>query len=88
MDLHLKISFPLTSFIIIVLGATLGAAARRAGLANCFGLGGLICFAYYSCVKAGQALGWNQLLAPWLGAWIANLLFAALALVLLWRAHK
>ena len=87
-DLHLKISFPLTSFIIIALGAILGANARRAGLANSFGLGVLICFAYYSCVKAGQALGWNQLLAPWLGAWIANLLFAVLAMVLLWRAHK
>ena len=87
-DLHLKISFPLTSFIIIALGATLGANARRAGLANSFGLGVLICFVYYSCVKAGQALGWNQILSPWLGAWIANLLFAVLALVLLWRVHK
>ena len=87
-DLHLKVAFPLTSFIIIALGATLGANARRTGLANSFGLGVLLCFAYYSCVKAGQALGWNQLLAPWLGAWIANLLFAGLALVLLWRAHK
>ena len=87
-DLHLKISFPLTSFIIIGIGSILGANARRAGLANSFGLGVLLCFAYYSCVKAGQALGWNQLLDPWLGAWIANLLFAALALVLFWRAHK
>ena len=87
-DLHLKIAFPLTSFIIIALGATLGANARRAGLANSFGLGVLLCFVFYSCVKAGQALGWNQLLAPWLGAWIANLLFAALTLILLWRSHK
>lgn len=87
-DLHLKISFPLTCFIIVVLGAPLAANVRRAGLANSFGLGILICFSYYSFVKAGQALGWNQLLAPWLGAWIANLLFAALALVLLWRSHK
>ena len=87
-DLHLKIAFPLTSFIIIALGATLGANARRTGLANSFGLGVLLCFAYYSCVKAGQALGWNQFLDPWLGAWLANLIFAGLALTLLWRAHK
>ena len=69
-------------------GATLGANARRTGLANSFGLGVLLCFAYYSCVKAGQALGWNQFLDPWLGAWLANLIFAGLALTLLWRAHK
>ena len=87
-DLHLKIAFPLTSFIIIALGATLGANARRAGLANSFGLGVLLCFAFYSCVKAGQALGWNQILTPWLGAWAANLAFAIIALILLWKSHK
>jgi len=87
-DLHLKISFPLTCFIIITLGAILGANAQRTGLANSFGLGVFICFAYYSCLKAGQALGWNEVLTPWLGAWIANLFFALLALVLFWRAHK
>ena len=87
-DLHLKVSFPLTCFIIIALGATLGANARRTGMANSFGLGVLICFAYYSSLKAGQALGWNEVIAPWLGAWIANIFFALLAFALIWRAHK
>ncbi len=87
-DLHLKIAFPLTCFIIIALGATLGANARRTGMANSFGLGVLVCFAYYSSLKAGQALGWNEVIAPWLGAWIANIFFALLAFVLIWRAHK
>ena len=51
-------------------------------------LGVLLCFTFYSCVKAGQALGWNQILTPWLGAWIANLAFAGVALVLMWKSHK
>lgn len=87
-DLHLKISFPVTCFIIVLLGAPLGANARRAGLANRFGLGILICFAFYSCVKGGQALGWNKVLPPWIGAWGANLIFGGLSILLLWRAHK
>ena len=87
-DLHLKVSFPLTCFIIIALGATLGANARRTGMANSFGLGVLICFTYYSSLKAGQALGWNEVIAPWLGAWIANIFFALLTFALIWRAHK
>lgn len=87
-DLNLKISFPVTCFIIVLLGGPLGANARRAGLTNRFGVGILICFAFYGCVKGGQALGWNQVLPPWLGAWAANLVFAALSAVLLWRAHK
>lgn len=87
-DLYLKISFPLTCFIIVVLGAPLGANARRAGMANSFGVGIGVCFVFYSCVKAGQALGWNQVISPWAGAWAANVLFGVLSLVLLWRAHK
>ncbi|MFH1570944.1 MAG: LPS export ABC transporter permease LptG [Gemmatimonadota bacterium] len=87
-DLHLKVAFPLTCFVILLLGAPVAAGTRRSSRANTFGVGVLVCFVFYSCVKAGQALGWNGLLEPWLGAWAANLLFGALGLVLLWRAHK
>ena len=70
------------------LGATLGANARRTEMANSFGIGVLICFSYYSSLKAGQALGWNEVIAPWLGAWIANIFFALLTFTLIWRTHK
>ena len=87
-DLYLKVSFPVTCLIIVLVGAPLAANARQSGMANSVGLGALICFTYYSVVKAGQALGWNQILDPLLGAWLGNLVFGFLCLVLLWRAHK
>jgi lipopolysaccharide export system permease protein len=87
-DLHLKIAFPFTCFVIVLLGTPLAADARRSGLAGSFGKGILICFVYYSGVKAGQALGWNELLPPVLGAWLPNLAFGGLGLALLWRAPK
>jgi lipopolysaccharide export system permease protein len=86
-DLHLKVSFPMTCFVIVLLGAPLGANAPRAGLANRFGIGVLVCLAFYGCVKGGQALAWNHVLPPWLGAWAANLTFGALGIGLLGRAH-
>jgi lipopolysaccharide export system permease protein len=86
-DLHLKIAFPFTCVVIFLLGAPLGAATRRGGRASAFGLGVLICFVFYGSVKAGQALGWNGILAPWLGAWLVILVFGALGLLLLRRAH-
>ncbi|MFC1526022.1 LptF/LptG family permease [Candidatus Latescibacterota bacterium] len=87
-DLHLKVSFPVTCFIILLVGAPVAASARRSGRANTFGIGVLICFVFYSCVKAGQALGWNGILAPWLGAWGPNIGLGLVGLLLLWRAHK
>ena len=86
-DLHLKVSFPFTCVVIFLLGAPLGASARRTGRASAFGLGVLICFVFYGSVKAGQALGWNEILTPWLGAWLANLIFGAIGIILLRRAH-
>lgn len=87
-DLYLKVSFPFTCLVIVLLGAPLAANARHASLANSFGMGILICFAYYGGVKAGQALGWNKLVSPLLGAWLANIVFGMLGGFLLWRAHK
>ena len=73
--------------VIVVLGAPLAANSRRASHANSLGVGILICFVFYSCVKTGQALGWNEILSPWLGAWLANIGFGLLGLILLRRAH-
>ncbi|MBT4100195.1 MAG: YjgP/YjgQ family permease [Gemmatimonadetes bacterium] len=86
-DLNLKVSFPFTCVVIFCLGAPLAANARRSGRANAFGLGVLICFVFYSCVKAGQALGWNGVLGPWLGAWLANVVFGLLSIIYLRRTH-
>ena len=87
-DLHLKIAFPFASFAIVLVTAPLAANTRRSGRAASFGLGVLICFLLYTCVKAGQALGWNEIISPWQGAWAANLLFGLMGMVLLKRAHS
>ncbi len=87
-DLHLKIAFPLVSFAIVLVTAPLAANTRRSGRAASFGFGVLICFLLYTCVKAGQALGWNEIIPPWQGAWGANLVFGLMGLILLKRAHS
>lgn len=87
-DLYLKISFPFTCFIIVLLGAPIAINARHTGLAISFGQGTFICFIFYSFVQAGQALGWNKLLSPFWAAWLPNILFGVLGIIFLWRAHK
>lgn len=86
-DLHLKISFPFTCVVIFLLGAPLATGAPRSSRTGAFGLGVLICFVFYGAVQVSRALGWNGILEPWLGAWLANLVFGALGLLLLRRAH-
>ena len=87
-DLYLKGALPFASFIIIVLGSTIGANARSTSISNSFGSGILICFVFYGCLKTCQALGWNGLISPLLSAWSTNILFVCLTLCIIWRINK
>ena len=87
-DLYLKISFPLTNFIIVLFGAPVSTSTRRTGRGLNFGLSILISFVYYGFIKSGQALGRNGLLHPVPAAWMGNVLFFGLAVFLLIRARK
>jgi lipopolysaccharide export system permease protein len=87
-DLYLKISFPLTNLIVVVIGTALALRARRGGLAVWFGLSVFISFMYYAFIRTGQALGHNGALPPFLAAWAGNISFGVLAFELFRRARK
>jgi len=87
-QLHMKIAFPLASFIIVLFGAPLAALPRRSGLAFSFGATLIISFVYYVLLKLGQSLGYNEKLPPALAAWMGNIVFGFLGLVILFRSRK
>jgi lipopolysaccharide export system permease protein len=87
-ELYLKISFPLTNLIVVLIGTALALRVRRGGLAISFGLAVFISFVYYAIIRTGQALGHSGTLPPLLGAWLGNLVFGGIGLALLQRARK
>jgi lipopolysaccharide export system permease protein len=87
-DLHLRISFPLINFVILLIGSSLAVKVRRGGVAVGFGLSLAITFAYWSLIRAGQVLGQNGTLPPLLGAWLGNIVFFVVGAVLLRRTPK
>ena len=87
-DLHMKISYPLASFIIVLFGAPLASRKRRSGPALGFALALLISFVYFGFMKSGQVLGYNGTLPPWLGAWIGNIVFGVGGVVLMLMTRK
>jgi lipopolysaccharide export system permease protein len=86
--LHLKLAFPFINLIVVVMGAALASRLRSANAAVGFGVCVLTAFFYYGLMRAGQALGENGTLPPWIAAWSANVLFGSLAIVLLLRAQR
>ena len=87
-DMHLRIAFPLSNLVILLIGSSLAVQMRRGGVALGFGFSLTISFAYWCLLRAGQVLGHNGTLPPVLAAWLGNIVFVALGLWLLYRARK
>ncbi len=87
-DLHVKASFPWANLVIVLLGGALSATKRRISMAAGFGLTVGIAFVYMIFLRLGLSLGHNQTLPPLLAAWVANILFLLVGLVLLARASR
>jgi lipopolysaccharide export system permease protein len=87
-DLYMKISYPLSNFIIVLFGAPLAAKKRRSGPALGFAIALLISFVYFLFLRTGQVLGHKGDLEPWLAAWIGNIVFGVGALIVLFRERK
>jgi len=87
-ELYLKVAFPLTNLVVVVIGTALALRVRRGGLAISFGLSVFISFIYYAFIRTGQALGYSGALPPLLGAWLGNIVFGLLAFELFRRARR
>jgi lipopolysaccharide export system permease protein len=76
-DLHLKLSLPAASFMMMLLAVPLAASGTRlTSLAASIGLGFAVGFGYFVLVAFSRALGQSGALPPVLAAWAANALFA------------
>ncbi len=87
-DRHLKISLPFSNFIVILLGAPFASRKRRGGMGLNFGLGLIVTFVYFIIIRTGQVFGHQGQLEPWLAAWIGNLIFFVLGLLVLLNVKK
>jgi lipopolysaccharide export system permease protein len=87
-DLHLKLAFPLVNFIVVMIGASLATRLRMRGAALGFGLSVVISFLYYAFMRTGQALGHNGALPPYLAAWLGDMVFGLIAIVMLADAQR
>jgi lipopolysaccharide export system permease protein len=87
-DLHLKFSFPLINIIVVMIGAAVATRLRMQSAALGFGLSIGISFLFYSFMRAGQALGHSGVLPAYLAAWMGDMVFGSIGLVMMARAQR
>ena len=86
--LSMKLAFPFTNLVVILIGSPLSARLRRGGIAIGVGLGLSITFIYYGFIRVGQTLGDHAILPPFVAAWLGNIVFTVCGIVLILRTEK
>lgn len=87
-NLHYKIAFAFTNFVVVLFGLPLAANQKYGGIAFGAGISIFIIFTYYAFIKVGQVMGFNGLLPPMLSVWVGNIIFIAAGFLLLVKTPK
>ena len=87
-DLKIKYSYPLTSFIVVLICVPFASNPRRAGIAVSIAVGALIALIYFVLFRMAQSAGWNGKVPEDVAAWGINGLFLLVGLILMWRSPK
>lgn len=85
---YFRYSSALVNFVMALLGVSLAVNTMRSGLMRNFGISLGITFLYYVALRLGLVMGENGTLQPALAAWLGNIFFAPIGLVLWWRAVR
>lgn len=87
-ELAFKGSMPWTCAIVILLGIPIAAHYRRSGVSLAFGIGLFISFIYFGFQQIGRVMGYNGTIEPTVAAWVGNVVFILIGILLYWRVEK
>lgn len=87
-DYYSKYSLAFTSFIVVLFGVPFASQKKRGGLALEFAVAIGIAFAYMAFTKVSQTFGYTGSTDPFLTAWLANIIFLAISIIVVSRVQK
>ncbi|MBN1576461.1 MAG: LptF/LptG family permease [Chitinispirillaceae bacterium] len=87
-ELEFKLAYPFMSFVVILLGIAVTARAGRKGSAVLFGIGLALTFSYWIICRLAIVFAQNGHFPTLLGAWLGNIIFLFIGLVLYRKAIR
>jgi lipopolysaccharide export system permease protein len=82
-ELSLKIAIPVTCLIIVFFGAPLATSTQRGGAAYGIGISLATTIIFLMLIQITKAIGQGGVIPPYVAAWVPNVLFGAIGVVLL-----
>ena len=87
-EFHNRFALPTACLVLAMVGIPLGLSSKKSGKSGGFVLTIALVFVYYFVSLIGVSLAKQGRVSPAFGAWLANLVFFAAALFLLWQAER
>ncbi len=87
-ELNRRFALPTACLVLVLIGIPLGLSARKGGKGAGFVLTIVLVFIYYFISITGVSLARNGKVPAVLGVWLANIVFAIIGIILLWRVDK
>src|SRR5580704_6048432 len=87
-EFHNRFALPTACLVLAMVGIPLGLSSKKSGKSGGFVLTIVLVFAYYFISLIGVSLAKQGRVSPAFGAWLANIVFFAAALFLLWQAER
>lgn len=88
MEYHKDIAFPVSTFVLGLLGVPIGIVSKRSGKAGGFAIGVLVVIGFYMLNVLGEFLVTTGGADPFVGAWLPNVLLAVVTAWMLNQARK
>ena len=82
-EYYLKYSFPMISFVILIIGISFGGFSPKSVIVLSFFISVCIYLIYYTFVAFGLSLSKTGIMHPALGAWMGNIVFFTIGIFLL-----
>jgi LPS export ABC transporter permease LptF/LPS export ABC transporter permease LptG len=87
-EFHNRFALPTACLVLAMVGIPLGLSSKKSGKSGGFVLTIVLVFVYYFISLIGVSLAKQGRVSPGFGAWLANIVFFAAALFLLWQAER
>ncbi len=86
-DYHGMIAFPFANFIVVLFGVPFASVKKKGGIAIQIAAAMIIAFAYLIFTEIGKTVGYTMEIEPILSAWMANIIFLFLGIIVVIRAR-
>ena len=87
-EFHRRLALPFACLVFTLAGLPLGVSTTRGSKSMGLVLSLILMLVYYLAFIGGTRIAGNAQFSPFLGAWLPNLFFAALGIVLIGRSDR